>query len=74
MKINMEMNKKYIVIVYMEDDYTTYTIEGALSLFITVLAYRMYKMRCNTSSKCCDDTLHADFHNGNVELTPEEKV
>jgi hypothetical protein len=47
-------------------DYTTYSLEGACALFITVLAYRLYKMRCNTSSKCCGDSIEADFHNDGV--------
>jgi len=50
------------------EDYTKYSLEGACSLFITVLAYRLYRMRCNTSSKCCGDKLEADFHNDGGQL------
>ena len=42
------------------EDYTKYTIEGAISLFITIMAYKLYKLRCNTSSKCCGDSLQSD--------------
>jgi len=45
------------------EDYTKYTLESACALFISVLAYRLYRMRCNTSSKCCGDNVEADFHN-----------
>ena len=36
------------------EDYTKYSLEGACSFFIMVLAYRLYKMKCRTSSNCCD--------------------
>lgn len=50
------------------EDYTKYSLEGACSLFISVLAYRLYKMRCNSSSKCCGDNIEADFHNDGGQL------
>lgn len=52
----------------MDVDYTAYTLEGACSLFIMILGYKIYKLRCNTSSKCCGDNIQADLHNdGDVE-------
>ena len=43
-----------------------------ISFFIMVLAYRMYKMKCRTSSNCCDDNIQADFRNSmsddNIEV------
>ncbi len=45
------------------EDYTKYTLEGACSLFITIVAYKLYRMRCNTSSKCCGDNIQTDLHN-----------
>ena len=53
------------------EDYTKYTLEGACSFFIMVLAYRLYKMKCRTSSNCCDDHITADFENsggGDIEV------
>jgi hypothetical protein len=50
------------------EDYTQYTLEGAASFFIIVLAYRLYRMRCNTSSNCCDGNVKADFHNGGGDV------
>lgn len=44
-------------------NYTTYSLEGACALFITIVAYKLYKLRCNTSSKCCGENIEADFHN-----------
>lgn len=35
-------------------DLTTYTVEGALSLCIAVLAYKIYKLRIATDSECCE--------------------
>ncbi len=45
------------------EDYTKYTLESASAVLISVIAYRLYRMRCNTSSKCCGDRFEADFHN-----------
>ncbi len=33
---------------------TTYTIEGALSLCIAVIAWKVYKLRVATDSECCE--------------------
>ncbi len=49
------------------EQYTKYSLEGSGALFITVIAWRLYKMRCNSSSKCCGDTITGDFHNGGEE-------
>ena len=51
------------------DDYAQYTLEGACSFFIIILAWRMYKMKCKTSSDCCDHNIHMDLENqgGGVE-------
>lgn len=32
---------------------TTYTIEGAGSLVLAVIAYKIYKLRVTTESDCC---------------------
>jgi len=54
------------------EDYTRYSLEGACSFFIMILAYRMYKMKCRTSSNCCDEHITADFENqgggGDIEV------
>lgn len=52
------------------EDVTKYTLEGACSFLIMVLAYRLYKMKCKTSSNCCDEHFTADFENkgGDVEV------
>lgn len=53
------------------EDYTKYSLEGACSFLIIVLSYRLYKMKCRTSSNCCDEHITADFENnggGDIEV------
>jgi len=60
-----------MLILYNMEDYTKYTLEGACSFLIIVLSYRLYKMKCRTSSNCCDDHLTAEFANeggGDLEV------
>lgn len=49
---------------------TKYTLEGACSLFIFVVAYRLYRLKCKTSSNCCEDNIQMDLENngGDVEI------
>jgi|TARA_R110000744_G_scaffold136807_1_gene246930 hypothetical protein len=44
-------------------DYTKYTLEGASAFLIIIIAYKLYKMRCNTISKCCGENFEIDLHN-----------
>jgi hypothetical protein len=37
----------------------TYTLEGAGTLFLVVLAYKIYKMRTVTESDCCHHAFRA---------------
>ncbi len=32
-----------------------YSVEGAGSLFLVILAYKVYRMRIASSSSCCDE-------------------
>ncbi len=50
------------------EDYTKYTLEGACSFFIVVLAYRVYKLKCKTTSNCCEDRFTVDLENDGGEL------
>lgn len=50
------------------EDYTKYTLEGACSFFIIILAYRIYRLKCKTSSKCCDDHIDVELENGGGEM------
>jgi hypothetical protein len=34
-----------------------YSVEGAASAFMMVMAWKLYKMRIASSSSCCDDHL-----------------
>lgn len=52
-----------------------YSVEGAGSCFLIVMAFKLYRMRIASSSQCCDD--HIQFRTVNrgdsshdLELTP----
>ena len=58
-------------------DLTTYTVEGALSLCIAVLAYKIYKLRIATDSECCEGcirirTVSRGDSNTDLELPQRE--
>ncbi|HBY67882.1 MAG TPA: hypothetical protein DEG69_09060 [Flavobacteriaceae bacterium] len=48
-------------------DYTKYTLEGAGAFLIIIIAYKIYRMRCNTSSKCCKESFEFDLHNDGTQ-------
>tara|TARA_B100000780_G_scaffold72071_1_gene48245 strand:- start:329 stop:490 length:162 start_codon:yes stop_codon:yes gene_type:complete len=50
------------------EDTTKYTLEGAGSFFIMILAWRLYKLKCKTHSDCCDDNIQLDLENQGGEL------
>ena len=39
------------------------SMESACSLFLAVLAYKLYRMRISTHSGCCGDRVVIDTHN-----------
>lgn len=47
---------------------TKYTLEGACSIFITVIAWRLYKLKCKSSSNCCDDNIKMDLENNGADV------
>ena len=50
-------------------NYAEYTLESCLSFCIMVCAYKIYRMRCDTKAKICDDTIEIELHNqGNKSL------
>ena len=69
-------------------DYSTYTIEAAVAVLIISIAHKVYKMRCDSSSHCCGESVAVRMHNegeaqGQYELSqrqlptqpqPEEQV
>ena len=69
-------------------DYSQYSIEAAVALLIVAVAHKVYKMRCDSSSHCCGESLAVRMHNegdgqGHYELSqrqiptqsqPEEQV
>ncbi len=48
-------------------DVTTYTIEGAASLVLVAVAYKIYKMRIATESNCCDTVRMKTVSRGDSE-------
>jgi len=52
-------------------DYSTYTIEAAFAMLIVAIAHKVYKMRCDSSSRCCGENINFSSHNsgeGHYEL------
>jgi len=45
----------------------TLTLEGALSLMVGVIAYKIYRARISTHSGCCGDRLIVDTENPGVD-------
>jgi len=50
------------------------TLEAACSLFIIVLAIKLYKMKLSTVSSCFGDKLHIETSNPGAETTPMDGV
>ena len=44
-------------------DYSTYTVEASCAILIMAIAHKVYKMRCDSSSKCCGETVSMRLHN-----------
>lgn len=50
------------------------SIEASCSLFIIVLAIKLYKMKLSTISSCFGDKLHIETSNPGAEKTPLDGV
>jgi len=48
-------------------DYTQISLEGAGILLIIVVAYKLYKMRINSSSHCCGENIQLETYNSGGE-------
>jgi hypothetical protein len=58
-------------------DYSTYTIEGAFAILIVAIAYKVHRMRCDSSSNCCGESIAIRTHNegegqGRYELSQRQ--
>lgn len=49
-------------------------LEASASLFIMVLAIKLYKMKIRTRSGCCGDNVEIETHNPGSETTPMDGV
>ncbi len=45
------------------DQVTTYTLEGALSVLLAAIAYKIYRMRIRSDSHCCGERFHVSTSN-----------
>ena len=45
------------------DDIANLTLESSVGVFVIVLAYKLYRLKCGTHSRCCGDQLHVDLEN-----------
>lgn len=50
----------------MTTDILEYGLEGAGTILLLVLAYKIYKMKITTHSGCCDDKVVIDTQNSGV--------
>lgn len=50
------------------------TLEAACSLFIIVLAIKLYKCKISSTSNCFGDKLHIETSNPGAETTPMDVV
>ncbi len=49
------------------EDIANLTLESATGIFICVIAYKLYKLRCKTHSGCCGDKIEIDLENSGVQ-------
>ena len=51
-------------------DIVDVSVESAGSILLLVVAYKLFRLKCGTHSKCCHDQLLVDLENpGNPPLT-----
>ncbi len=50
------------VLIYM-GQLLEYGVEGSATILILVIAYKIYRMKINSSSKCCDDKVTLETQN-----------
>lgn len=46
----------------MSGDLGQYTLEGAFCVLILAIAHKIYKMRCDSSSNCCGESIQLQTH------------
>lgn len=44
-------------------DFSTYTIESAVAVLLLSIAFKIYRLRCHSSSDCCGSNVHFDAEN-----------
>lgn len=56
------------------EDLGLMSLEASTSLFIFVLAIKLYKMKIKTHSGCCGDKFEIDTENDGAKSTPMDSV
>ena len=56
------------------EDFGLMSLEASTSLFIFVLAIKLYKMKIKTHSGCCGDKFEIDTENNGAKSTPMDSV
>ena len=44
------------------------TLESAAAFLLVVIAYKLYKLRCHSESRCCNDNVQFDASNPGVAV------
>ena len=55
-------------------DFSLMGLEASCSLFIIVLAIKLYKMKIKTHSGCCGDKFEIETENGGSDSSPMDGV
>jgi len=55
-------------------DFSLMGLEASCSLFIMVLAIKLYKMKIKTHSGCCGDKFEIETENGGSSSSPMDGV
>ena len=48
------------------DEYGALTLEGSCALLLAVIAYKLYKLKCHSHSRCCGEHVDVELINPGV--------
>ena len=52
------------------DEYGALTLEGSCALLLAVIAYKLYKLKCHSHSRCCGEHVDVELINPGVAAAP----
>lgn len=44
-------------------DYSGITLKSALAFIILIIGYKIFRLKCKSTSNCCGDDIHIDLEN-----------